>query len=55
VYPLLAQIFLLKHDYPNAAAQMRTYLKQWPKGPYAVEMKKSLDQIETSGTAAESH
>ena len=53
VYPLLAQIFLLKHDYPNAAAQMRTYLKQWPKGPYAAEMKKSLDQIETSGTAAE--
>jgi TolA-binding protein len=55
VYPLLAQIFLLKHDYPNAAAQMRTYLKQWPKGPYAAEMKKSLDQIEASGTAAESH
>jgi tetratricopeptide (TPR) repeat protein len=55
VYPLLAQIFLLKHDYPNAAAQMRTYLKQWPKGPYAAEMKKSLDQIESSGTAAESH
>ena len=55
VYPLLAQIFLLKHDYPNAAAQMRSYLKQWPKGPYAAEMKKGLDQIETSGTAAESH
>ncbi len=55
VYPLLAQIFLLKHDYPNAAAQMRTYLKQWPKGPYAAEMKKGLDQIETSGTSAESH
>jgi TolA-binding protein len=54
VYPLLAQIFLLKHDYPNAAAQMRSYLKQWPKGPYAAEMKKGLDQIETSGTAAES-
>jgi tetratricopeptide (TPR) repeat protein len=55
VYPLLAQIFLLKHDYPNAAAQMRSYLKQWPKGPYAAEMKKGLDQIETSGTSAESH
>jgi tetratricopeptide (TPR) repeat protein len=55
VYPLLAQIFLLKHDYPNAAAQMRSYLKQWPKGSYAVEMKKSLDKIETSGASAESH
>ena len=55
VYPLLAQIFLLKHDYPNAAAQIRSYLKQWPKGPYAAEMKKSLDKIETSGASAESH
>jgi tetratricopeptide (TPR) repeat protein len=54
VYPLLAEIFLLKHDYPNAATQMRIYLKQWPKGPYAAEMKKGLDQIENSGTAAES-
>jgi tetratricopeptide (TPR) repeat protein len=53
VYALLADIFLLKQDYPGAAAQMRTYLKQWPKGPFAPEMKKKLDQIEASGNAAE--
>jgi tetratricopeptide (TPR) repeat protein len=53
VYALLADIFLLKADYPSAAAQMRSYLKQWPKGPFAPDMKKKLDQIEASGTAAE--
>jgi tetratricopeptide (TPR) repeat protein len=53
VYALLADIFLLKEDYPSAAAQMRTYLKQWPKGPYAPDMKKKLDQLEASGPAAE--
>jgi Tetratricopeptide repeat len=54
VYALLADIFLMKQDYPNAAAQMRMYLKQWPKGPFAAQMKKNLDQIETSGSSAES-
>jgi tetratricopeptide (TPR) repeat protein len=54
VYALLADIFLLKEDYPSAAAQMRTYLKQWPKGPFAAQMKKNLDQIDASGTSAES-
>ena len=51
VYALLTDIFLMKSDYPNAAAQMRAYLKAWPKGPYAPEMKKRLDQIEASGGA----
>jgi Flp pilus assembly protein TadD len=53
-HALLAQIFLQKQDYPSAAAQMRAYLKESPKGPLAPGMKKSLDQIEASGTAAES-
>jgi len=53
VYALLANIFLMKNDYPNAAAQMRAYLKAWPKGPFAPDMKKRLDQLETSGGAAE--
>ena len=53
VYALLADIFLIKQDYPSAAAQMRTYLKQWPKGPYAPDMKKKLDQIEASGNSSE--
>ena len=52
VYALLTDIFLMKNDYPNAAAQMRAYLKAWPKGPFAPEMKKRLDQLETSGGAA---
>jgi TolA-binding protein len=50
---LLAEIFLEKRDFSNAAAQMRAYLKQSPKGPLAPEMKKNLDKIEASGTAAE--
>ena len=54
VYGLLADIYMLKEDYPKAAEQMRTYLKRWPRGPFAANMKKSLDQIEASGTAAES-
>jgi Tfp pilus assembly protein PilF len=55
VYPqwhaLLADIFLEKKDIPSAADQMRAYLKEAPKGPLAPQMKKSLDQIESSGTA----
>ena len=52
VYALLADIFLVKNDYPGAAAQMRAYLKTWPKGPFAPEMKKRLDQMDASGAAA---
>ncbi len=52
VYALLADIFLMKSDYPDAAAQMRAYLKAWPKGPFAPDMKKRLDQIDASGTGA---
>jgi tetratricopeptide (TPR) repeat protein len=52
VYALLADIFLMKNDYPGAAAQMRAYLKAWPKGPFAPDMKKRLDQIDASGTGA---
>jgi hypothetical protein len=53
VYALLADIFLLKEDYPRAAEQMRAYLKQWPKGAFAAQMKKNLDQIESSAHSAE--
>ncbi len=58
IYPqwhaLLADIFLQKKDLASAADQMRAYLKAAPKGSLAPQMKKSLDQIESSGTAAES-
>ena len=43
-----AQIFLQKQDYPDAAAQMRAYLKEVPQGRYVDEMKKDLQQIEKS-------
>ena len=52
-HALLADIFLQKQDYPDAAAQMRAYLKQAPKGPLAPEIEKKLDQISASGTSAE--
>lgn len=58
IYPqwhaLLADIFLEKKELPGAAEQMRAYLKESPKGPLAPQMKKSLEQIESAGTAAES-
>jgi Tetratricopeptide repeat len=43
---LLAAIFLQKHDYSNAAEQMRTYLKEAPQGQFASETKQRLEQIE---------
>lgn len=45
VHALLADIFLEKQDFPNAAGEMRAYLKQSPKGPLAPEIKKKLDQM----------
>lgn len=51
VYALLTDIFLMKNDYPNAATQMRAYLKAWPKGPFAPQMKKRLDAMDASGAA----
>lgn len=53
-HALLAEIFLEKQDYASAAAQMRAYLKESPKGPLAPEIKKKLDQFEASGSTAES-
>ncbi len=43
-----AQILLQKQDYPDAAAQMRAYLKEVPQGRFVDEMKKDLQQIEKS-------
>ena len=47
LHVLLAKIFLQKQDSSNAAAQMRTYLKESPRGPYAQAVKKDLAQIES--------
>jgi TolA-binding protein len=54
VHAMLADIFLQKHDYSQAAAQMRAYLKEAPKGPFAADMKKDLEQIEKSAANDES-
>jgi tetratricopeptide (TPR) repeat protein len=48
LHPLHAEILLQKQDYPDAAAQIRAYLKEFPQGRFADEMKKDLQQVESS-------
>jgi tetratricopeptide (TPR) repeat protein len=52
VHVVLAQVFIEKHDEANAAAEMRAYLKEAPQGNFAVEIKKSLDEIEGATATA---
>ncbi len=51
VHVLLAQLFLQKEDPSNAATQLRQYLKEAPKGPFATEAKQNLDEIEKEASA----
>ena len=51
VHVLLADLFFQKEDYSNAATQLRAYLKEAPKGPFAVQAKKNLDEIENQAKA----
>jgi hypothetical protein len=53
LHALHAQILLQKHDDSNAAAQMRAYLKEVPKGRFADQMKKNLQQIDQSTASAD--
>ncbi|MBI2818552.1 MAG: tetratricopeptide repeat protein [Acidobacteria bacterium] len=46
VHALLAQIYMNKQDYLQAATHMRTYLKESPDGRFAEQMKKDLAEIE---------
>jgi tetratricopeptide (TPR) repeat protein len=46
VHALLGQIYMEKQDYPQAAAEMRLYLKQAPNGEFAEQIKKDLGDIE---------
>jgi lipoprotein NlpI len=46
VHVLLAQIFVEKQDYGNAATQLRAYLKEAPKGQFAADAKKNLEEME---------
>jgi hypothetical protein len=52
VHVVLAQIFISKQDYSNAAGEMRAYLKEAPQGSFAVEIKKSLDQLDQTAAGA---
>jgi hypothetical protein len=54
LHALLADIFLQKQDYSNAATQMRAYLKEFPQGKFADEMQKYLQQLEKSAANADS-
>ena len=51
VHVLLADLFSQKNDYSNAATQLRAYLKEAPKGQFAVQAKKNLDEIEKQASA----
>jgi hypothetical protein len=54
LHALHADILMQKGDNSNAAAQMRAYLKEFPQGRFADQMKKSLQQIEQSPVNATS-
>ena len=45
LHALHASILLQKQDYANAATQMRAYLKEFPQGRFADQMKKQLQEI----------
>lgn len=53
VHVLLAQIFAQKQDYANAEIQLRAYLKEAPKGPFAAAAEKNLEEIEKQGNAGD--
>jgi hypothetical protein len=48
LHALLSDLYLQQHNLAKAAPQMRAYLKEWPKGPFADEMKQNLAKIEAA-------
>ncbi|MCH8266000.1 MAG: hypothetical protein IH846_00595, partial [Acidobacteria bacterium] len=46
VHALLAEIYLQREDYPQAAVEIQTYLEESPEGQFAGKMKDTLAQIE---------
>jgi tetratricopeptide (TPR) repeat protein len=48
VHLLLAHIYRMKNDLPDAAAQLRAYLKIVPHAPNSVGVKKTLADIESN-------
>ena len=52
LHVLLADLLLQKQEYAGAAAEMRTYLREFPDGERAGEVRKKLDQIEKLAASA---
>jgi tetratricopeptide (TPR) repeat protein len=48
LHALFADIYMQKQDPMNAAAQIRAYLKEAPRGPFAAQLRKQLDDISKS-------
>ena len=42
---LLAQVYEVKHDLANEAAQLRAFLKVAPNSPYPPSVRKSLSEL----------
>jgi hypothetical protein len=53
LHAMLADIFMVKQDYPHAAAEMRAYLKEAPNGPFAEQTKKNLAEIAPPATGSD--
>ena len=51
LHAVLADIYLRTQNLPNAAAQIRAYLKEAPQGPFAPQLKRHLERIEESAAA----
>ena len=53
LHAILADVFLQKQDYRSAAAEMRAYIKEAPKGPFAEQTRKNLEEIDKSMAKSE--
>jgi tetratricopeptide (TPR) repeat protein len=52
VHALMSDIYLRLMDYPNAAMEMRAYLREAPLGQFASDMKANLAKIDPNNTSA---
>ena len=49
VHSLLAEIYMMRENYPQAAVHARLYLQLAPNGPFAARMREGLSQLELAG------
>lgn len=52
VHSLLAEIYMVREDYVQAAVHARAYLQLAPNGPFSARMRESLSQMELAGLDA---